>query len=67
MNARENQSTNGKSRENQRDNQGMANLGKLLTKTANRFEISSLLEKILLKQVKWCLTLVGLYIKMTFD
>ena len=31
-------------------------------KTANRFEISSLLEKILLKQVRWCLTLVGLYI-----
>jgi hypothetical protein len=31
MNARENQSTNGKSRENQRDNQGMANLGKLAT------------------------------------
>jgi len=24
-------------------------------KTANRFEISSLLEKILLKQVRWCL------------
>ena len=33
-----------------------------VTKTANRFEISSLLEKILLKQVRWCLTLVGLYI-----
>ena len=33
-----------------------------VTKTANRFEISSLLEKILLKQVKWCLTFVGLYI-----
>jgi hypothetical protein len=32
-----------------------------VTKTANRFEISSLLEKILLKQVRWCLTLVGLY------
>ena len=32
------------------------------TKTANRFEISSLLEKILLKQVRWCLTFVGLYI-----
>jgi len=31
-------------------------------KTANRFEISSLLEKILLKQVRWCLTFVGLYI-----
>jgi hypothetical protein len=30
-------------------------------KTANRFEISSLLEKILLKQVRWCLTFVGLY------
>jgi hypothetical protein len=28
----------------------------------NRFEISSLLEKILLKQVRWCLTFVGLYI-----
>ena len=27
-----------------------------VTKTANRFEISSLLEKILLKQVRWCLT-----------
>jgi len=25
------------------------------TKTANRFEISLLLEKILLKQVRWCL------------
>jgi hypothetical protein len=33
-----------------------------VTKTANRFEISSLLEKILLKQVMWCLTFVGLYI-----
>jgi hypothetical protein len=33
-----------------------------VTKTANRFEISALLEKILLKQVRWCLTLVGLYI-----
>ena len=32
-----------------------------VTKTANRFEISSLLEKILLKQVRWCLTFVGLY------
>jgi hypothetical protein len=31
-----------------------------VTKTANRFEKSSLLEKILLKQVRWCLTLVGL-------
>ena len=31
-------------------------------KTANRFEISSLLEKILLKQVRWCLTFVELYI-----
>ena len=31
-------------------------------KTTNRFEISSLLEKILLKQVRWCLTFVGLYI-----
>ena len=30
-------------------------------KTANRFEISSLLEKILLKQVRWCLTFVGLH------
>jgi hypothetical protein len=27
-----------------------------VTKTANRFEIGSLLEKILLKQVRWCLT-----------
>ena len=27
-----------------------------VAKTANRFEISSLLEKILLKQVRWCLT-----------
>jgi hypothetical protein len=26
------------------------------------FEISSLLEKIFLKQVRWCLTFVGLYI-----
>ena len=34
-----------------------------VTKTANLSEISSLLEKILLKQVKWCLTFVGLYIK----
>ena len=33
-----------------------------VSKTANRFEISSLLEKILLKQVRWCLTFVGLYI-----
>jgi hypothetical protein len=33
-----------------------------VTNTANRFEISSLLEKILLKQVRWCLTFVGLYI-----
>ena len=33
-----------------------------VTKTANRFEISSLLEKILLKQVRWCLTFVGVYI-----
>jgi hypothetical protein len=33
-----------------------------VTKTANRFEISSLLENILLKQVRWCLTFVGLYI-----
>ena len=32
-----------------------------VTKTAIRFEISSLLEKILLKQVRWCLTFVGLY------
>ena len=31
------------------------------TKTANRFEISSLIEKILLKQVRWCLTFVGLF------
>jgi hypothetical protein len=30
-----------------------------VTKTANRFEISSLLEKILLKQVRWCLTFVS--------
>ena len=33
-----------------------------VTKTANRFEISSLLENILLKQVRWCLTFVRLYI-----
>ena len=33
-----------------------------VAKIANRFEISSLLEKILLKQVRWCLTFVGLYI-----
>ena len=33
-----------------------------VTKAANRFEINSLLEKILLKQVRWCLTFVGLYI-----
>jgi hypothetical protein len=33
-----------------------------VTKTANRFDISSLLEKILLKQVRWCLTFVELYI-----
>ena len=33
-----------------------------VTKTTNRFEISSLLEMILLKQVRWCLTFVGLYI-----
>ena len=33
-----------------------------VTKTANRFEISSLLETILLKQVRWFLTFVGLYI-----
>ena len=37
-----------------------------VTKTANRFEISSLLEKILLKQVRWCLTFVGLYIYITY-
>ena len=37
-----------------------------VTKTANRFEISSLLEKILLKQIRWCLTFVGLYIIITF-
>ena len=37
-------------------------MGVQVTKTANRFEISSLLEKILLKQVRWCLTFVGLYI-----
>ena len=35
-----------------------------VTKRANRFEISSLLEKILLKQVRWCLTFVGLYISL---
>ena len=28
---------------------------------SKQFEISSLLEKILLKQVRWCLTFVGLY------
>ena len=33
-----------------------------VTKTANRFEISSLLEKIVFKQFRWCLTFVGLYI-----
>ena len=33
-----------------------------VTNTANRFEISSLLENILLKQVRWCLTFVELYI-----
>jgi hypothetical protein len=33
-----------------------------VTKTANRFEIGSLLEKIVLKQVRWFLTFVGLYI-----
>ena len=33
-----------------------------VTKIANQFEISSLLENILLKQVRWCLTFVGLYI-----
>ena len=38
-----------------------------VTKTANRFEISSLLEKILLKQVRWCLTFVGLYIYIFFQ
>ena len=38
-----------------------------VTKTANRFEISSLLEKILLKQVRWCLTFVGLYIIFQLD
>ena len=37
------------------------------TKTTNRFEISSLLENILLKQVRWCLTFVGLYIKKKFQ
>jgi hypothetical protein len=37
-----------------------------VTKTANQFEISSLLEKILLKQVRWCLTFVGLYIKSIY-
>jgi hypothetical protein len=35
------------------------------TKTANRFEISSLLENILLKQVRWCLTLSNrIYMKL---
>jgi len=38
-----------------------------VTKTAKRFEISSLLEKILLKQVRWCLTFVGLYILKTLS
>ena len=33
-----------------------------VTKTANRFDISSLWKKILLKQLRWCLTFVGLYI-----
>jgi len=37
-----------------------------VTKTANRFEISSLLEKIL-KQVRRCLTFVGLYIIVEFS
>jgi hypothetical protein len=39
-----------------------------VTKTANRFEIyiRSLLEKILLKQVRWCLTFVGLYINILY-
>jgi hypothetical protein len=37
-----------------------------VTKTANRFEISSLIEKILLKQVRWCLTFVGLYKQSEF-
>jgi hypothetical protein len=32
-----------------------------VTKTANRFEISLLLEKIVLKQVRWYLTFVGVY------
>ena len=36
-----------------------------VTKTSNRFEISSLLEKILLKQVMWCLTFVGVHINYT--
>jgi hypothetical protein len=39
---------------------GMDSMCVQVTKTANRFEISSLLEKILLKQVRWCLTFVGL-------
>ena len=38
-----------------------------VTKTANRFEISSLLEKILLTQVRWCLTFVGLYINNLYN
>jgi hypothetical protein len=38
-----------------------------VTKIANRFEISSLLENILLKQVRWCLTFVGLYIMTFFE
>jgi hypothetical protein len=33
-----------------------------VAKTANRFEISLLLENILLKQIRWCLTFVELYI-----
>ena len=37
-----------------------------VAKTTNRFEISWLLEKILLKQVRWCLTFVGLYIFTIF-
>ena len=41
--------------------------GRSLAKTANRFEINSLVEKILLKQVRWCLTFVGLYMLNNHD
>ena len=37
-----------------------------VTKAANRFEISSLLENILLKHVRWCFIFVGLLLIVSY-